>query len=384
LPGAGADAERIEGQFYDLLADKTVSRDPAEALAYARRYLAIFSGLAARYPDRADFVLGQSDGYSRVGSILEFQGDPHAALVQYRQCVALREALVKAHPNDVVCKRDLMIGYGHVGDILGSPAFYNLGDSEGARNYYRRAVAIGEEIYNADPRDSTAKFDLAVGLERLGMVDVAASGMAESLAALERSVRMLETLVAADPNKLSVKIQLALAQEYTGLRLRGLRRYAEAIASYRQSVTLSDSMLGADLTNRAALLQAVASGRGMAAAMAMGGDGAGALRQARATIARAQAGLSAGPDKRSRQRFVAESTMELGSIYEILARQSPPSRERPEWEAARSALHRAISQLDLAVAGGKLTSVDTADQQRAHNLLAEAEEHLPASLPTHP
>ncbi|HTG62166.1 MAG TPA: hypothetical protein VMG63_22520 [Terriglobia bacterium] len=68
------------------------------------------------------------------------------------------------------------------------------------------------------------------------MVDVAASGMAKSLAAPERSVRMLETLVAADPNKLSVKIQLARAQEYTGHRLRALRCYTEAIASYRRSV----------------------------------------------------------------------------------------------------------------------------------------------------
>jgi tetratricopeptide (TPR) repeat protein len=298
--------------------------------------------------------------------------------------VALREALVKAHPNDVVYKRDLMIGYGHVGDVLGSPASYNLGDSEGARNSYRKAVAIGEQIYNADPLDSTAKFDLAVGLERLGMVDVAASGMAESLAALQRSVRMLETLVAKDPNKLSVKIQLALAQAYTGHRLRALHRYTEAIASYRRSVALADSMLEVDPTYLSALCEAVASGRGIATAMAMAGDRAGSLRQARAPIARAQAGVDAGPDNRSRRRYVAESNMELGSIYGILARQSPASGERQDWEAARNALRQAISQLDAVTADGKLTSIDTADRQRAHNLLAEAEEHLPGSHPTHP
>jgi eukaryotic-like serine/threonine-protein kinase len=382
-PGAGVDAEQIEGQFYGLLADGALHRDPAEALAYARRYLNIFSGLAARYPDRADFVLEQSDGYSYVGRALDLQGDPHDALVPFRQSVALREALVKAHPNDIVYKRDLMIGYGHVGDILGGPVFYNLGDNEGARGYYRKAVAIGEEIFNADPRDSTAKFDLAAGLERLGMVDVAASGMAESLAVLQRSVRMLETLMVADPNKLMVKITLALAQEYTGHRLRGLHRYAEAIASYRRSVALADSMLEADPTSRSALSEAVGSGRGMATAMAMAGTRA-SLRQARATIARAQAGVSAGPDKRSRKRYVAESTMELGSIYEILAKQSPAARERQDWEEARSALHQAISQLDAVVPDGKLTSIDTADRQRAHSLLAEAEEHLSGSYPTHP
>jgi len=378
-PYAGLDAQRLEGEFYELLATAAKNRVPAEALTYARRYIDIFSGLAARYPDRADFVLEQSNGYSLVGQVLHVQGDSQGALAQFRQCVALREALLKAHPHDVIYKRNLMIGYGHVGDTLGGPGFYNLGDSEGARSYYRKAVAIGEEIYNADPHDSTAKFDLAAGLGRLGMVDVPNSGLADSLAALQRSVRMLETLVAADPDKLSVKIQLARAQEYTGHRLRGLRRYAEAIASYRRSVALSDSMLEADPTSRVALCQAVASGRGMATAIALAGDRDGSLRQARATIARAQAGVNAGPDKRSRQRYAAESTMELGSVYEILAKQSPASRERQDWEAARSALQQAISQLDAAMADGKLTSVDAADRERAQNLLAEAEKHLSAS-----
>jgi tetratricopeptide (TPR) repeat protein len=192
-------------------------------------------------------------------------------------------------------------------------------------------------------------------------------------------VRMLETLVAADPNKLSVKIQLARAQEYRGHRLRALRRYDEAIASYRRSVALADSMLEADPTSHVALAEAVASGRGMATATAMAGDRAGSLRQVRATIERAQAGVNAGPDKRSRQRHVAESTTELGSVYEILAKQSSASRTHQDWEAARSALQQAIFRLDSVMADGKLTSIDTTDQQRAKNLLAEAEEHLSAS-----
>src|SRR6516162_8763696 len=39
-------------------------------------------------------------------------------------------------------------------------------------------------------------------------------------------------------------------------------------------------------------------------------------------LARAQAGVNAGPHKRTRQRYVPESTMELGSIYGILAKQA--------------------------------------------------------------
>jgi tetratricopeptide (TPR) repeat protein len=384
LPGADADAQRTEGEFYELLASGAVDRDPAEALGYARRYLDIFSGLAARYPDRADFVLEQSDGYSLVGQVLHRQGDSHGALEHFRQCVALREALVKAHPSDVVYERDLMIGYGHLGDTLGSPLFDSLGDSKGARVYYRKAVAIAEEISNADPRDSTARYDLAASLLRLGTIDVPSSGLAESLAVLQRSEGMLETLVATDPKSLRWKRMLALAQEYAGHRLQGLGRYPEAIASYRRSAALSDAMLATDPADRSALAQSVTSGRSMATAMAMAGNRAGALRQARAIIALAEAGVSAGPDKRMRQRYITESTIELGSVYAILAEKSPATRQRQDWQAARSALRDAISQLDAVTASGKPTSIDAGDLQRAQSLLAEADGHLSASQPQGP
>ena len=384
LPGEGVDAERIQGEFYNLLADAAAKHDPTEALPYARRYLEIFSKLAARYPDRGDFVLEQSNGYALVGSMLHRQGDSQGALEHHLQCVALREGLVESHPNDVVYKRSLMIGYGHVGDMLGSPIAYNLGDSEGARAYYRKAVAIGEEIHDADPSDSTARFDLAAGLERLGMVDVPVSGMAESLALLERSAVMLESMADDDPNSLRVKLMLALVREYVGHRLRDLGRYPEAITSYRRSITLCDEMLAADPADPSALAQVLASGRGMASAMAMAGDRGGALRQARATIARAEAGVNTGPEKRRRERYLAESTIELGSVYEILAKRSPAFRQSQDWRAARSALSRAIAKLDAIVEGGKPLSTEATDLQNARNLLAEADGHLSASLPYRP
>ena len=190
--------------------------------------------------------------------------------------------------------------------------------------------------------------------------------------------------MAADPHKLPFKRTLALAQEYEGLRLRDLRRYAEAIASYRQSVALSDAMLKTNPADRVALSQAVASSRGVAAAMAMAGDRAGSLRQARATIALAKANVNAGPEKAHRQRYVAESTLEMGSVYEILAKQSPAARQRPDWQAARSTLLQAISQLNAITASGKPTSLEAADLQRAKSLLAEADAHLSGSQPVHP
>jgi tetratricopeptide (TPR) repeat protein len=240
-------------------------------------------------------------------------------------------------------------------------------------------VAIGEEIHNADPLDSTAQFDLAAGLERLGMVDVPASEAGESLADLQRSAAMLQHITAENPNSLRGKRMLALVLEYQARRQQALHRYTDAIASYQRSLAISDSMLAADATDRAALSQVVASGTGMAEAMAMSGNRAEALHQAQETIARAQAGLSAGPDKRSRERYLAESTMQLGAVHEILAKQLPAPEQRRDWEAARSALRQAITQLEALSQGNKPMPTEAEDLRRAQKLLAEADTHLPAT-----
>jgi len=378
LPEAGVDAQQILGEFYQSLADAEGAHHLDEALADARRYLEIFTRLAERCPDRGDFVLEQSSGYCQIGRILTRQGDPRGSLENYLHCVSLREGLVKAHPNDVVYKRNLLLGYGHVADTLGSHVVFSLGDSPGARAYYRKTVAIAEEIYNADPNDATAKFDLAVSLQRLGMMDIPASGTAESLAVLQRSASMLESIVAIDPKGLAHKKQLALTLEYVGHRLASLGRYHEAITNFQRSLAMANDFLAADPTDRSAMSQAVASGRSLATAIALTGNRAAALGQAQATIKRAED--SVGIDTRGGQRRVAEAMMELGSIYEILAG-SMGSQGKRDWEAARSALGRSLSLLEAIASENKLLSIETADLQNARNLLGKADQHLSAPQP---
>lgn len=382
LPCADVDAEHMQGEFYSLLANAPARHDPTSALPSALRYLEISSKLATRFPDRSDFVLDQSDGYALVGRILSRQGDIHGALENFLKSVAIREELVKAHPNDVVYKRNLMIGYGHVGDTLGSPVVNNLGNSAGARDYYLKAVAIGEEIAKADQNDQTAKFDLAAGLQRLGMIDLSTPHSAESLAALQRSASILEGVVANDPKNMARKRVLALTLEYLGRSRESLGRYSAAINDFQRSLALADAILAVDPADRVALSQAFASGRGLATAMAVGGDRTGSLRQAQSTIARAQAALNEGKDTRNRQRYLEECTLELGSIYQILARQRSGSPQ--DWVNARSALNRTISVLGEMTAGGKLTTIEATDLQKARTLLAKATKHLSVPEPGNP
>jgi len=140
-------------------------------------------------------------------------------------------------------------------------------------------------------------------------------------------------------------------------RQQSLRHYSEAITNYRRSMEIADGVLPVYPADSTALSQLLASGRGMEMAMATAGDRSGAIRQAKETILRAEAGLNAGPDKRRRQRYVAESTMEMGAVYATLAKRSTASRQKQDCEAARFALNRGISQLE-ALACRRQATID--------------------------
>src|SRR5262249_15563687 len=152
------------------------------------------------------------------------------------------------------------------------------------------------------------------------------------------------------PAQVRHRRMLSLSLEYVGHRLQSLGRYREAIANYQRSLTIANALLDVDPKDRSAMSQGIASGRGLAAALALSGDRAGALRQAQATVARADANFKNGNDKRSGQRYVATSTMELGSIYEILAKRTAAAHQKQDWQAAREALGRSISLFETMAA----------------------------------
>jgi hypothetical protein len=69
---------------------------------------------------------------------------------------------------------------------------------------------------------------------------------------------------------------------------------------------------------------------------------------------------------------VAESIIEEGSVYVILAAHS---RQSQDWQAARSALQQAVAMLEQMAAEGKPSGMEQADMQRARKLLTEADAH---------
>jgi hypothetical protein len=86
--------------------------------------------------------------------------------------------------------------------------------------------------------DVTARRDLGSRLGRLGLVDLAPDGVAESLASLEEAHKLIEPIASANSKSAETANQVALILEYEGHRRRTMGHNDEAIARYRKSIAL--------------------------------------------------------------------------------------------------------------------------------------------------
>ena len=340
------EALRREGLLDGSMAWALKDHDLPGALAWSRKFVAAATELAARFPDREIVTEALSDAHTDVASFLSTLGHLDTALADYKEAAAARERLSAARPHDVVRLRNLMLAYGHIGSVLGDPFRPNLGDFSGARTYYAKAVAIAEQAAAADPRNGTARYDVAAALVRLGAVDVPASGLAQSLDELNRAAAIQQAVMLASPDDVAYASDWQLAQEYIGNRLRDLGRLPEAMAAYRRSLDSAIALLDKHPDYRPACSQVVASGRALAQVLAVGGDREGALAQARDILERTRAAIASGTDRNIRAYYLAKSLVALGSAYRILAQKPGSETQRAaDWRQARAAAESALTEL---------------------------------------
>ncbi len=310
-------ASQKVGLIYNDLAETMQSSDPDRAFAYASKHLALLPALLQKFPGDDDIVDEAAFAHASMGTLYSRRSDLPHALAEFRQNADLREKLVAAHPNDVVRRRSLMIAYGHVGSILGLPFITNMGDSNGALEYYAKCVAIAREIVHADPQDRTARFDLASSLLRDGSIDAPQRNLADSLAELREAAGMMEALNVADPQAVRYQRGLALSYEYIGYRLRDSGNKDQALTELQRSVAVANAIIAAHPGDVSALAQLIKSEEGIAKILLSRGDSGGAIAHAERSILLTQENLK-GPEQGVRFRYLGTAQYTLAVIERSL------------------------------------------------------------------
>jgi non-specific serine/threonine protein kinase/serine/threonine-protein kinase len=278
------DVRRLANSFLfeidDSVRDLAGSTPTRELLV--TRALEYLDSLAEESHDDPSLQQELATAYEKVGDIqgnpyVANLGDTEGALESYRKALAIREAL-EAAGGTPTSRREIAITHRSIGDILGQQ-----GDLAGCVESYRRSLAILEELSATDPDDAGVRDELARAHEALGDGLGRAGDHAAQLESYRRSAAIREELLERDPANSRLKRSLAVA--YMKLGEGWVDDEEEGVKSFRRSITIMESLAAADPTNARTRRELSMVENRLGEVLIATGDVAGALESLRAALA---------------------------------------------------------------------------------------------------
>jgi serine/threonine protein kinase len=280
---------------------------------------------------------------------------PARQLIVARALEYLR-SLSQEAGGDVSLKRELAEAYLKVGDVQGNPYLPNLGDTAGAANSYRQALALAQSVARQEPGDLVAAVYVARAHRSLGEVLPLLGDVTGALSHLKQSVAALESAPARDAD---ATIELSRCYEMLGdvlghSGLAGLDDAKGSRAAYDKALALTEPLAtgnpdSARFRRNAAVL------RMKIADMQVGGDETERGIRNYQAVAEVFEQLSrAEPDNASHRRMSAAAHRKLGVARETLGDTQSAMREYQVSGAILDALIKADpanrqSDMDYAV-----------------------------------
>ena len=180
-------------------------------------------------------------------SIQSLPGATPARRLLVQRALEYLSKLAQQALGDPALQRELAEAYLKVGDLQGNPYEPNVGDTPGAAESYRKALAISAALAQADSRDAQAQRYLARSYQSLGEVLAQLGQAADAVSDVRQAAAMFETLLRNTPRDRDLRVQLADCyqslgdlQGHSGLQNLGDR--VGALDSYRKAAAVFDAM----------------------------------------------------------------------------------------------------------------------------------------------
>jgi non-specific serine/threonine protein kinase/serine/threonine-protein kinase len=232
--------------------DDAIAQRPTEArkilVQLAQGYL---DGLSQE--TAGDFSLQRelATAYQKLGDVRSELhqanvGDTAGAFESYRKALALREALFAAgapglDPNAL--RLDLAVSYRRFGDILAK-----TGNTRAALINYQKTLPL-LEAKEAGPMNWSALMELATCHEVVGRMLLRTGDLSGAFDGYERALRVLDTLLREKPDDADARLEQA--RNYSSLGYLSAERGGkeEALQHYRDSLAIVEAVTAADATN---------------------------------------------------------------------------------------------------------------------------------------
>jgi serine/threonine protein kinase/tetratricopeptide (TPR) repeat protein len=191
----------------------------------------------------------------------------HSVLFDYNEAIQdlpgsmpVRERLVKdaleyldslagEANDDPSLQRELATAYEKVGDVQGRTLRANMGDTTGAKDSYRKALRIRETLVAANPKDSSARSDLADSYREFGRLLWTASDTAGGLENAHREVVLREALAAENPTNMQARFNLGVSHADVGEMLLEQGGTTGAAESLGRALAVFEAVLATEPSN---------------------------------------------------------------------------------------------------------------------------------------
>jgi eukaryotic-like serine/threonine-protein kinase len=208
----------------------------AEALEVHRQALVIYQELADARPSAASLqrVAASLHNIAMLENATGRRGD---SLVHYEEARQIYQILVCLDPADANQRAWLANTCNSIG-IRHSEA----GRTLDAREPYRLAVGLREQLLHEFPNHPQAMGDLAQSRHNLGVMHERLGERVESLRQYEQARDLLERRVKMEPDRANYRADLANEYQSVAIALRDLKRRPEAQAAARKSLAIRERL----------------------------------------------------------------------------------------------------------------------------------------------
>ena len=152
--------------------------------------------------------------------------------------------LLEDAATDVSLKRQLATAYQKLGDVESQLHKANLGDTTGALDSYRKALALRESLFDSRGPgfdEVELRLELALSYSRLGDILAKTGNTTGALVNYRKALPLLES-AASDPGSRPARLELASNREVIGRTLLRTGDMAGALVQYQSALEISESL----------------------------------------------------------------------------------------------------------------------------------------------
>jgi tetratricopeptide (TPR) repeat protein len=149
-------------------------------------------------------------------AIAALPGSTPARAMLVTDALGYLDVMGKEAGGDTGLQLELASAYLRVGDVQGRPYVPNLGQTEGGLTSYRKGMATLETITAKAPDNREARRQMAMGLERIGNIELREGQLDEATASQRKALRIREQLLAPNPSDAGGRQDLAASYLYLG------------------------------------------------------------------------------------------------------------------------------------------------------------------------